>query len=137
MAPEHPVGADEPTEPTELAWVVEAARAADAKSGRDTIVLDVADVLAVTSWFVITSAPNARAVRAIVENVEEEVAAVGGPKPVAIEGRDTMQWVLMRYPDFVVHVFDQETREYYELERLWRDVPTVDWAPPEPGVGRP
>src|SRR5690606_6374420 len=84
MAPEHDPRADAPDE---LDWVVAAARAADAKSGRDTVVLDVADVLAVTAWFVITSAPNGRAVRAIVDNVEEQVAAAGGPKPVAIEGR--------------------------------------------------
>jgi ribosome-associated protein len=131
MAPDEPTPGepthDEPG-PDEAAFVVAAARAADAKSGRDTVVLDVGPVLAITSWFVITSAPNSRAVRAIVDNVEEEVARVGGPRPTAIEGRDTWQWVLMRYPDFVVHVFDEETRAYYELERLWRDVPTVDWA---------
>ncbi|MGH9244943.1 MAG: RsfS/YbeB/iojap family protein [Acidimicrobiales bacterium] len=52
----------------------------------------------------------------------------GGPKPLRIEGLDDRTWVLMDYGDFVVHVFLQETREYYELERLWSDVPRVPWA---------
>lgn len=119
----------EPVDPLNL--VVTAARAADDKQGRDTVVLEVGEVLSITSWFVVTSASNSRAVRAIVDHIEEKVDEAGGPKPNLVEGRDSMQWVLMSYPDFVVHVFDQETRDYYELERLWRDVPTVDWASPE------
>jgi ribosome-associated protein len=103
-----------------------AARAADAKGGTDTLVLDVGDVLAITGAFVITSAPNTRLVRTIAEAVEEQVLAEGGPKVVRTEGLDDLRWVLLDYGDFVVHVFLQEARDYYELERLWSDVPRTE-----------
>ena len=118
-------GIDDVAEP--LRWVVTAARAAHAKTDAPTVVLDVGEVLAVCGWFVITSASNVRLVRTIADEVEEQVAAVGGPRPLRIEGLDTARWVLLDYGDFVVHVFLQEEREYYDLERLWRDVPVVDW----------
>lgn len=109
-------------------WVAAAARAADTKQGSEIVVLDVGEVLAITGWFVITSAPNDRLVRTITEEVEQQVAEVGGPRPARIEGLDDLRWVLMDYGDFVVHVFREDTRQYYDLERLWRDVPTLDWA---------
>lgn len=110
-----------------LAWSLRAARAASSKLGRDTMVVDVGDVLAVTDLFVITSGSSARHVRTLVEAVEAEVVAVGGPLPRHIEGRDTYQWVLMDYGPFVVHVFDEERRGYYDLERLWSDRPVLPW----------
>ena len=110
-----------------LAWVLAAARAADDKSGQQTVVLAVGEVLGITGWFVITSAPNTRLVRTITEEVEQRVTDVGGPKPRRIEGRDDLRWVLLDYGDFVVHVFLDETRQYYDLERLWRDVERVEW----------
>lgn len=113
-------------------WVIAAARAADAKQGHDTIVLEVEAVLAITRWFVITSGANPRQVKTLAEEIEEKVADAGGPKPLRIEGLDSLQWVLMDYGDFVVHVFSDETRAYYELERLYRDVPVLDWREPEP-----
>lgn len=109
------------------AWAAEAARAADSKGGSDTLVLDVGEVLAITDHFVITSAPNTRLVRTIAEEVEVRVFAAGGPRPVRTEGRDDLHWVLMDYATFVVHVFLEETRRYYELERLWADVPRREW----------
>lgn len=108
-------------------WPLVAARAADAKNGTEVVVLDVGDVLAVCGWFVIASASNDRLVRAIAEEVEEVVGREGGPKPLRVEGLDDLRWVLLDYGDFVVHVFLQETREYYDLERLWSDVPRLDW----------
>lgn len=107
-----------------------AARAADAKQGDDTLVLAVGEVLAITGWFVITSAGNPRLVRTIAEAVEQEVASTGGPRPIRIEGFDDLRWVLMDYGDFVVHVFLDEARHYYELERLWRDIERLDWRQP-------
>jgi ribosome-associated protein len=104
-----------------------AARAAAGKTDEPTLVLDVGDVLAVTGWFVITGGTNTRQVRTIAETIEEELAKAGGPKPLRIEGLDVSQWVLMDYGDFIVHVFLDETRAFYDLERLWRDVPTVEW----------
>lgn len=75
----------------------------------------------------ITSAGNHRLVRTLVDEVEAKIAEAGGPKPRRIEGRDALQWVLMDYGDFVVHVFDDEARSFYELERLWSDVPRIEW----------
>lgn len=105
-----------------------AARAAATKTERPTIVLDVGEVLAITGSFVITSGASRRQVRAIVEAVEEGIDAAGGPKPLRIEGLDEGSWVLMDYGDVVVHVMDDETRAFYDLERLWRDVPVVEWS---------
>lgn len=82
-------------------------------------------VLAITEYFVITSAGNDRLVKAIVEEVERRVDDVGGPKPMRIEGLADLQWVLMDYGDFVVHVFLEDVRRYYDLERLWSDVPRI------------
>jgi ribosome-associated protein len=94
------------------------------------VILEVAQVLVVADEFVIASAGNDRQVKAIVEEVEHQVAEAGMAKPLRVEGLDDRHWVLLDYGDVVVHVFLDETREYYELERLWGDVPRVDWAEP-------
>lgn len=97
------------------------------------MILEVGDVLVVADEFVIASAANDRLVRAIVDEIERQVGEAegisGNTKPLRIEGRDERRWVLMDYGDVVVHVFLQEVRDYYELERLWADVPRVEWAP--------
>jgi ribosome-associated protein len=110
-------------------WAVLAARAAASKNGTDPVVLAVGDVLAITDAFVIVSASNTRLVRTIAEEIELQIRDAGGPKPLRIEGLDDLRWVLVDYGEFVVHVFLQETRDYYELERLWSDVPRVEWEP--------
>ena len=126
MSTEH-----DPTTPDdaddEMHFAVVAARAAADKTDADTVILDVSDLLVVTGSFVVTSAGNARLVRAITEEVERAVAEAGGPRPLRIEGLSDLRWVLMDYGDFVVHVFDDATREVYDLERLWRDAPRVPW----------
>jgi ribosome-associated protein len=104
-----------------------AARAADAKGARDVVILEVAEVLVVADEFVVASAPNDRQVKAIVDEVERQVGEAGLAKPLRVEGLDDRHWVLLDYGDVVVHVFLEETREYYELERLWSDVPRVAW----------
>lgn len=109
-------------------WVRTAARAAAAKTEEPTVVLDVGEVLAITGWFVVTGGRNTRQVRSIAEEIEECITTEGGPKPLRIEGLDAAQWVLLDYGDFIVHVFLDETRAFYDLERLWRDVPTVEWS---------
>ena len=108
-------------------WAAAAARAADDKNGVDTVVLEVGEVLAITDEFVITSAPNTRLVRTIAEEVELQVKQIGGPSPLRIEGLDDLRWVLVDYGDFVVHVFLDEVREFYDLERLWADAGVIDW----------
>lgn len=113
-------------------WPIAAARAADAKSAEDVVVLEVGPVLALCSHFVITSASNTRQVRAISDEVEAQIAEAGGPRPIRVEGKDDLTWVLMDYGDFVVHIFLEETRRYYDLERLWADVDRVDWRESAP-----
>jgi ribosome-associated protein len=110
-------------------WARVAARAADAKQGEETVILQVGQVLAITDFFVITGARNTRLVRTIAEEVEKAVKAEGGPAPLRVEGLDQATWVLLDYGDLVVHVFLDETRRFYELERLWRDVPRLAWEP--------
>jgi ribosome-associated protein len=109
-------------------WPVLAAGAAASKKAIDPVVLAVGDVLAITDHFVIASGSNPRQVRTIAEEIERQITEAGGPKPFRTEGFDDLRWVLLDYGEFVVHVFLDETRHYYELERLWSDVPRVSWA---------
>ncbi|HMS89464.1 MAG TPA: ribosome silencing factor [Acidimicrobiales bacterium] len=108
-------------------WAITAARAADDKSGTDIVVLDVGPVLSICQYFVLVSAGNARLVRTIAEEVEEQVSAAGGPRPIRVEGLQDSGWVLLDYGDMVVHVFGDEQRRYYDLDRLWADVERVPW----------
>jgi ribosome-associated protein len=112
---------------------VVAARAAAAKKGDRTVILAVEPLLKITDAFVISSGSNARQVRTIAEEVEEQVKSDGGPAPLRIEGLDDARWVLMDYGDFVVHVFLDEVRTFYDLERLWADAER--WEFEEAGVG--
>jgi ribosome-associated protein len=109
------------------AIAVTAARTADDKKADRTLVLFVGDVLSITDYFVITSAPNRRLVRLVVDEIEVAVRERYGRSPVRIEGVAEQQWVLIDYGDAVVHVFSDEIRAYYEIERLYRDVPKIDW----------
>ena len=93
----------------------------------DIVVLEVGPVLAITDAFVITSGANSRQVKTIAEEVELQVKRAGGPAPLRTEGLSDLQWVLLDYGDFVVHIFLQETRDYYDLERLWGDAAPIDW----------
>jgi ribosome-associated protein len=106
-----------------------AAQAASDKKGDDVVAFDVGQVLAITDAFVVVSGTNVRQVRTIAEEVEAKVREMGGPSPLRVEGRDEGQWVLLDYGDFVVHVFLDEVRRYYDLERLWSDAPRIEWEP--------
>ncbi len=108
---------------------VTAARAADDKKAEDTIVLDVGDIIGITEAFVITSGSNTRQVRTICDEIEAALKREGGVAPRNTEGLDDATWVLLDYGDLVVHVFLAETREYYDLERLWTDAPRIAWEP--------
>ena len=107
------------------ALALEAARAAADKKATDPVVLDVSSVLGICDYFVIASAPNDRLVRAICEEIELRVKRAGGDGPRAVEGLDDARWVLMDFGDWIAHVFLEEAREFYDLERLWGDVPRV------------
>ena len=104
---------------------ITAARVADDKLGADTVILDMRDLLGVTDAFVITAGRNTRQVRTIVEEVEREVRASSGRSPWAVEGLRDLTWVLMDYGDFLVHVFRDDARSYYDLEHLWGNAPRV------------
>ena len=108
-------------------WARTAAQAASAKGGEETTILEVGAVLAITDAFVITSGRNTRQVKTIAEEVETRLKADGGIAPLRVEGLGDSQWVLLDYGDLVVHVFLDETREFYDLERLWSDAPRVAW----------
>ncbi|CAN5450477.1 ribosome silencing factor [soil metagenome] len=103
-----------------------AARVAADKRGTGTVVLDVGSVLHIVDWFVVTSVANIRLVQAIAEEVEAALKGAGGG-PIRVEGLADAAWVLLDFGDVVVHVFLDEVRSYYDLERLWGDVPRLDW----------
>jgi len=108
-------------------WAQSAAIAASAKGGEDTVIIDVGPVLAITDAFVVTSGRNTRQVKTIAEEVEARLKVDGGISPLRIEGLGDSQWILLDYGDLVVHVFLDETRTYYDLERLWSDAPRITW----------
>ena len=105
-----------------------AAQAADDKKAEDIIVLDVAEIMGIVDAFVIAHASNTRLVRAIVDEVKEQLLVLAGVKPRSVEGLDDWSWVLLDYGDLIVHVFLAETREFYGLERLWTDAPRIAWS---------
>ncbi|MBC9956869.1 ribosome silencing factor [Yimella sp. cx-51] len=106
-----------------------AARAADELQASSIIAMDVSDQLALTDVFVVAAADNERQVDAIVDAVEDALLE-RQVKPVRREGRGQGRWVLLDFGDIVVHVQHEEEREFYALERLWRDCPTIDLALP-------
>jgi ribosome-associated protein len=97
-----------------------ALRAASDKKAVNPLVLDLQPVADFTSYFVITSGTNLRQVQAITDGIEEELKKIG-TRPSRIEGYNSAEWILMDYGDFIVHVFEEKIREFYDLERLWRD----------------
>jgi ribosome-associated protein len=101
-----------------------AARAAAAKLADDVVVIDVSDQLVITDCFVIASASNERQVNAIVDEVEEKMRQAGY-KPARREGTREGRWTLLDYVDIVVHIQHQDERDFYALDRLWRDCPVV------------
>ncbi len=104
-----------------------AAAAADEKLGNDTVVLAMEEALGVVDAFVVTSGRNVRQVRTLVEEVEHQVKARDGRSPLSVEGLRDAGWVLMDYGDFVVHVFLEDVRSFYDLEHLWIAAPRVRW----------
>ncbi|AMM20458.1 ribosomal silencing factor RsfS [Frondihabitans sp. PAMC 28766] len=101
-----------------------AARAADAKQAEDLVALDVSEPLALTDVFLLASGRNERNVIAIAGEVEDKLIEAGH-KPLRREGRSEGRWVLLDFGDIVVHVFHEEDRQFYSLERLWSDCPAI------------
>jgi ribosome-associated protein len=103
-----------------------AARAAAGKQATDIAVLDVHELIVITDYFVICSASSNRQVKTVIEAIEDSIRELG-EKPIRREGEDDAGWWLLDYVDVVVHVFGEEERAYYDLERLWRDAPRLEW----------
>ena len=108
-----------------VAMATVAARAAAAKLATDIVVIDVSSQLVITDCFVIASAGNERQVGAIVDEVEEKMRQAGY-KPARREGTREGRWVLLDYVDIVVHIQHQDERDFYALDRLWKDCPIVE-----------
>lgn len=98
---------------------------AEEKKANNLVVVDLRDVASFTEFFVITSGSNQRQVQAIADEINEQLKKQLSTKPVRIEGYNAAEWVLLDYGDFIVHVFEQKAREFYDLERLWRDAKKV------------
>jgi ribosome-associated protein len=105
--------------------VLEAARAAADKKAERIVILDVSALLVITDYFLICSGSNERQVRTIADDVERRMAEAHRMKPARREGERESHWVVLDYVDFVVHVFLNRERDYYDLERLWSDAPVV------------
>jgi ribosome-associated protein len=101
-----------------------AAAAADSKQGLDLVALDVSGPLPLTDVFLLVSGRSERNVLAIASEIEDKLIE-SGSKPLRREGRSEGRWVLLDFGDLVVHVFHEEDRMFYALERLWKDCPAI------------
>lgn len=103
-----------------------AAQAIADKKGFEVILLDVSELVVLTDLFLIATGTSTRHVKTLVEDVEYVLKTAIERRPLRREGEDHSRWVLLDYGDVVIHVFDAETRSYYELERLWADAPRIE-----------
>ncbi len=101
-----------------------AVAAAEDKQAENIQVLDMRETFPITDYFIVMSGSNTRKIRAIAGNVEKELAEVG-LKPYMREGTPDSAWILLDYIDFVLHIFRTEERDFYQIERLWKDAPVV------------
>ena len=95
--------------------------AIDDKKGGNTRRLDISAITTISDYFIVTSGNNYNQVRAIADNVEEELLKKHGMRPERVEGYNNGEWILLDYIDYVIHVFDREQRLFYDIERIWSD----------------
>lgn len=95
--------------------------AIDDKKGGNTRILDISAITTISDYFIVTSGNNYNQVRAIADNVEEELLKNHGMRPERVEGYNNGEWILLDYIDYVIHVFDREQRLFYDIERIWSD----------------
>jgi len=105
--------------------VLAALHAASEKKAIDPVLLDLRDIASFTDYFLIVSGANERQVQAIADEVYENLKK-SGHAAARMEGYKTAEWILLDYGDFVVHVFEQKARRFYDLERLWRESKRVE-----------
>ena len=103
-----------------------AIRSADEKKAVNMIALDLREIASFTEFFFIASGTNPRQVQAIADEISEQLKSQLRRRPVRIEGYTSAEWILLDYGDFVIHLFDKDAREFYDLERLWRDARRVE-----------
>lgn len=103
-----------------------AIRCAAEKKAEKMVALDLRPVTSFTEFFVLCSGTNQRQVQAIADEISEQLKKQSKRKPIRIEGYSAAEWVLLDYGDFVFHVFEKDARDFYDLERLWRDATRVD-----------
>ena len=103
-----------------------AVNCASEKKASDIVALDLREIASFAEFFVIASGANQRQVQAIADEISEQLKKQLNSRAVRIEGYNAAEWELMDYGDFIVHVFDRESREFYDLERLWRDARRVE-----------
>jgi ribosome-associated protein len=108
-------------------------RAAADRKASDIAVLDMREVSSITDYFLICSGGSVRQVQAIADAIDEQMSQ-SGEASLGVEGYREARWVLMDYGDVIVHVFAQDTREFYDLERLWANAPKIDVIPESAGV---
>jgi ribosome-associated protein len=102
-----------------------AAAAADSKHGRDIVALEVRELTSIADYFVLVSVTSPAQAEAVYEAVDQALSREGR-EPLHVEGRTELTWILMDYADVIVHVFRDEARDFYGLERLWGDAPRLD-----------
>ena len=102
-----------------------ALRSAAEKKATGVVVLDLRQIASFAEYFIIASGANQRQVQAVADEIEEQLKGHHGMRPIRVEGYTTAEWVLMDYGDFIVPIFNKEAREFYDLERLWRDAVRV------------
>lgn len=95
--------------------------AIDDKKGVNTRILDISAITTISDYFIVTSGNNYNQVRAIADNVEEELLKKHGMRPERVEGYNNGEWILLDYIDYVIHIFDKEQRLFYDIERIWSD----------------
>ena len=93
----------------------------DEKKAMDIKVIDISKVSVIADYFIITGGANERQVKALADNVEEKLAKEDGVTPRSIEGYNNANWILMDYGDVIIHIFNQEDRLFYDLEKIWLD----------------
>jgi ribosome-associated protein len=90
------------------------------------VALDLREIASFTEFFIIASGANQRQVQAVADEIEEQLKKQLSARAVRMEGYNAAEWILMDYGDFIVHIFEQKAREFYDLERLWRDARRVE-----------
>jgi ribosome-associated protein len=110
-----------------LELAIAAARSADENRGRDIVVLDMRKLTCMLDYLVVVSGTSRRQLHAISEDIDHKLEDDLNDHRMGIEGYQESRWILLDYGTVVIHVFDDETRKYYDIENLWADAPKVEW----------